>query len=97
VPQLKTIFPPFATAATTASQLQLAGVPLPITVSGLLIFSKSASSGIGEFPSGFPARGPSSGFSKGLFTITALFVMLSVEQLDANKINKKLKASLIGR
>ena len=34
VPQLKVMMPPWATALTTAAEVQLAGVPLPMTWSG---------------------------------------------------------------
>jgi hypothetical protein len=40
------MIPPPATAATKASEVQLAGVPLPITVSGEEVSSCSASGGI---------------------------------------------------
>src|SRR5690606_19549315 len=69
-PQSKTILPPWATASTTASQSQLSGVPSPITTSGLETSLVAAAAGIGESPSGLPAAGPSSGFSKGLGTST---------------------------
>jgi hypothetical protein len=36
-PQLNVMTPPAATAATTAADVQLAGVPLPITWSGSLV------------------------------------------------------------
>src|SRR5438046_1596990 len=53
-PQSKVITPPAATAATKASPVQLAGVPVPITVVGLETSSAWASGGIGSWPSGFP-------------------------------------------
>src|SRR4029077_8893238 len=55
-PQSKVITPPLATAATTAPDVQLAAVPLPITWSGWEVFTGRAAAGMGAPPSGFPAR-----------------------------------------
>ena len=52
--------PPCATAATTAAPVQLAGVPLPTTLSGLEVSSRPAPAGIADLPSGLPAGGQSS-------------------------------------
>src|ERR1700761_4530447 len=57
-PQLNVITPPLATAATTASPVQLAGVPVPTTVVGLDTSSACASAGTAHVPSGLPAAGP---------------------------------------
>src|SRR5262245_14864739 len=57
--------PPFATAATNASAVQLAGSPLPTTVRGFEMSSACASAGTTHLPSGLPAAGPSSGFVGG--------------------------------
>ena len=56
-PQSKVITPPLATAATTAPDVQLAAVPLPITWSGWAVFTGRAAAGMGAPPAGFPARG----------------------------------------
>jgi hypothetical protein len=44
-PQSKVMTPPWATAFTTAAEVQLAGVPLPMTMSGLAVSSARASGG----------------------------------------------------
>ena len=62
-PQLKVMTPPAATAATTASEVQLAGVPSPITWSGREVSSGCASGGTGARPSGLPARSRGGGGS----------------------------------
>ena len=49
--------PPWATALTTACEVQLAGVPLPTTRSGSEVSTARASGGIGELPVGLPATG----------------------------------------
>ena len=56
-PQSKTMMPPWATAATTAAEVQLAGVPVPTTWSGSEVSARRASTGIGEWPVGFPVAG----------------------------------------
>jgi hypothetical protein len=50
-PQSKVMTPPLATAATNASPVQLAGVPVPITVVGDEASSACASGGIVACPS----------------------------------------------
>src|SRR5262245_52115356 len=60
-PQLKVITPPLATAATTASPVQLAGVPSPTTERGVDTSSRPASAGTMHLPSGLPAGGPIAG------------------------------------
>src|SRR5580704_10458208 len=60
-PQSKVTTPPAATAATTAAEVQLAGVPSPTTVVGFETSSASASGGMGHVPAGLPAGGPSAG------------------------------------
>jgi hypothetical protein len=56
-PQEKAITPPFATASTTAAEVQPAGVPLPITVVGFELSAASAAAGIAAWPSEFPGAG----------------------------------------
>src|SRR5664279_4025243 len=56
-PQLNVVMPPFATAATNASPVQLAGVPVPITVVGDDTSSACPSGGTVAWPSGQPAGG----------------------------------------
>ena len=46
-PQSNRMIPPAATARTTAAEVQLSGVPRPMTRSGRLVFSASASYGTG--------------------------------------------------
>ena len=55
-PQSNVITPPAATAATTASEVQLAGVPVPMTRSGFAVLTGSASGGSGP-PPGLPGFG----------------------------------------
>src|SRR5689334_9237560 len=64
-PQSKVMTPPFATAATTASPVQLAALPSPITVVGLDTSSACPSAGTVACPSGLPAAGPSCGAGGG--------------------------------
>src|SRR5512140_331108 len=64
-PQSKVMMPPLATAATNASPVQLAGVPVPMTVVGFETSSGPASGGSGSCPSGLPAGGPDCGFVGG--------------------------------
>jgi len=54
-PHLKTIFPPLATAETTASEVQLSGVPVPMTRLGLAVLTARPAVGTFTFPDGFPA------------------------------------------
>jgi len=58
--------PPAATAATTASDVQLAGVPLPITRVGRLVSTARASAGTAARPFGLPATGRAGGVGLGL-------------------------------
>ena len=51
-PQSKVMTPPFATAATNASPVQLAGVPVPTTVVGDDTSSAWPSAGTAAWPSG---------------------------------------------
>src|SRR5436305_10241872 len=46
-PQAKRIIPPARTAATTAAEVQLAGVPWPTTRSGCVVFTARAARGTG--------------------------------------------------
>src|SRR5277367_3735047 len=57
-PQENVMMPPFATAATTACDVQPAGVPVPITVVGCAVSAAWAAAGTGASPDGFPAGGP---------------------------------------
>src|SRR3954469_23011582 len=61
-PQSKVITPPAATAATTAAAVQPAGVPLPMTRSGLRASTARASTGTAAWPSGLPGLGSAFGF-----------------------------------
>jgi hypothetical protein len=57
VPQSKVITPPALTAALSALNVQLAAVPVPTTVVGLLVSAGLPSAGIPALhePSGLPA------------------------------------------
>src|SRR5262245_39380214 len=57
-PQLKVMRPPAATAVTTASEVQLAAVPVPITRVGCEVSTARAFTGTPACPFGFPAAGP---------------------------------------
>jgi hypothetical protein len=46
-----------ATALTTAAEVQLAGVPLPMTWFGWLVFTARAARGTNAWPFGLPAAG----------------------------------------
>jgi hypothetical protein len=54
-PQLNLITPPFATALTTAADVQLAGVPVPTTRVGFDVSTARASAGTAARPVGLPA------------------------------------------
>src|ERR1700749_4362854 len=64
-PQSNVMMPPWATAATTASPVQLAAAPLPITVVGDDTSSSCAGGGSVACPSAQPAAGPSCEFVPG--------------------------------
>src|SRR5688500_9628335 len=64
-PQSNVMTPPFATAATNASPVQLSGEPLPTTVRGFAMLSAAASPGTAHLPSVHPGAGPSLGFVVG--------------------------------
>jgi hypothetical protein len=51
------MIPPFATAATTAWDVQLAGVPSPITRVGRDVSTALASAGTAALPAGLPTTG----------------------------------------
>src|SRR3954447_7167284 len=53
-PQEKRMTPPLATAATTAAEVQPAGVPRPTTRSGCEVSTARASAGIEACPAGLP-------------------------------------------
>src|SRR5947208_2514400 len=57
VPQLNVMMPPAATALTTASEVQLAALPVPTTRVGWLVSTACASAGTVACPLGLPARG----------------------------------------
>nr|BFE71777.1 hypothetical protein GCM10020092_050780 [Actinoplanes digitatis] len=65
-PQSKVILPPAATALTTAAEVQLAGVPVPTTRSGLLVSTAFASAGTAALPAGLPGLGSAAGFAGAL-------------------------------
>ncbi|WP_370383403.1 hypothetical protein [Catenulispora sp. GAS73] len=53
-PHEKVMTPPLATAATTAAEVQLAGLPSPTTVVGCDVSTACAAAGTGAWPSGLP-------------------------------------------
>ncbi len=53
-PQSNVMMPPAATAATTARDVQLAGVPLPTTRDGREVSTARPSTGTATWPSGLP-------------------------------------------
>src|ERR1700689_2844411 len=57
-PQLKVIMPPSATALTTAADVQLAGVPTPMTWLGSLVLTARRAGGTWAGPWGLPTSGP---------------------------------------
>jgi hypothetical protein len=63
-PQSKVITPPAATAFTTAAEVQLAGVPVPMTRSGLRVSAALASAGTVALPLGLPGLGNAAGFGE---------------------------------
>src|SRR5580765_7395008 len=64
-PHENVMTPPFATAATNASAVQLDAEPLPTTVVGLETSSACPAEGTVACPSGQPAGGPLCGFVVG--------------------------------
>jgi len=56
-PQLKVMIPPMATAWTTAAEVQLAGVPVPMTWLGRAVLTARPAGGTQASPSGYPYRG----------------------------------------
>ncbi|BCJ59145.1 hypothetical protein Jiend_25670 [Micromonospora endophytica] len=50
--------PPAATARTTAAEVQLAGVPVPIVRVGFAVSTARAAAGTATRPSGLPVRAP---------------------------------------
>jgi hypothetical protein len=56
-PQENVMMPPAATAATTAAEVQLAGVPLPTTRVGWEVSTAFASAGTVAWPFGLPGAG----------------------------------------
>jgi hypothetical protein len=64
-PQEKVITPPAATAATTACEVQLAGVPSPMTWSGWLVLTGRPAGGTYAWPAGLPPAGSRTGDGDG--------------------------------
>ena len=56
-PQLKAMMPPAATSRTTAADVQLAGVPFPITWLGCLESTCRPAAGTWKCPLGLPKSG----------------------------------------
>src|SRR2546423_15043286 len=56
-PQLNVMIPPTAIADTSSSEVQLAGVPLPMIRFGWLVSTGWPSAGTAAWPFGLPARG----------------------------------------
>jgi hypothetical protein len=56
-PQLKVMMPPAATSRTTADDVQLAGLPLPITWLGWLVLTARPAGGTEKWPWGLPKSG----------------------------------------
>jgi hypothetical protein len=79
-----------ATARTTAAEVQLAGVPLPMTRFGWLVFTARAARGTNAWPCGFPAAGRDRGAAAwvarvavGLGFGNAVFAALLAVEFDA--------------
>jgi hypothetical protein len=90
-PQLKVMTPPFATALTTAAEVQLAGVPLPMTWFGWLVFTARATRGTDAWPFGFPAAGRACATATWVACATAglgfgdaVFAVLFAAEFDAS-------------
>src|SRR5215470_15071583 len=64
-PQENVITPPAATAATTACEVQPAGVPSPMTWSGWLVLTGRPAGGTDAWPAGLPAAGSRTGDGDG--------------------------------
>src|SRR5205809_2795833 len=64
-PHEKAMTPPAATALTTASEVQLSGVPEPMTRVGWLVSAAAASAGTIACPSGLPPGGAGFGVAAG--------------------------------
>src|SRR2546430_2073852 len=64
-PHEKVMTPPAATALTTASEVQLSGVPVPMTRVGWLVSAAAASAGTIACPPGLPPGGAGFGFAEG--------------------------------
>ena len=56
-PQLKVMMPPAATSRTTAADVQLAGVPFPITWLGCVVSTARPAGGTWKCPPGLPKSG----------------------------------------
>src|SRR6202020_1701137 len=56
-PQLNVMTPPRATALTTAAEVQLAGVPVPMTRFGWLVFTAAPACGTAACPPALPKSG----------------------------------------
>jgi len=65
-PQENVMMPPAATAATTAADVQLAGVPAPITCVGCAVSTGCAAAGTAAVPARLPGSGSARGAGVGL-------------------------------
>src|SRR5215469_6911360 len=63
LPQSNLMIPPLKTARTTAADVQLAGLPSPITWFGWLVLTALPAGGTGKCPWGLPKRGGAAGRS----------------------------------
>jgi hypothetical protein len=89
-PQLNVITPPLATALTTAAEVQLAGVPLPMTWFGWLVFTARPAGGTNAWPCGLPAAGRLRGAAAWVACVAVglgfggtVFAVLPAVELDA--------------
>jgi hypothetical protein len=81
-PQLNRMMPPLATAATTAAEVQLAGVPRPTTRLGWEVSTARASAGMAARPAGLPkealAAAPVRVAGAGFVGATAVVALVAV-------------------
>src|SRR6266480_894148 len=71
-PQLNVMIPPTPIAETSSSEVQLAGVPLPMIRFGWLVSTACPSAGTAAWPFGLPARGSAPAVAPGDALGTAL-------------------------
>src|SRR5690242_17064299 len=86
-PQSNVITPPAATAAMTASPVQLAAVPSPTTVRGLATSASAPAGGTAHIPSGLPAGGPDSGSVSGFGTSTPPSSLQPASETSQTSVN----------